>query len=111
MAQKKYVSLAKLGTFLTNLKTIFAPISHKHKVSDLTDYAVDGALSPTSTNPVQNKVIKAELGAISSNIQTLEGTLTNHTHEIASVNKLQETLDGFNENKTQVKFVIYGDDD
>lgn len=111
MAQKKYVSLAKLGTFLTNLKTIFAPISHKHKVSDLTDYTVDGSLSSTSTNPVQNKVLKAEFTSMSNSLQTLEGTLTKHTHEISGVNKLQETLDEFNENKTQVKFVIYGDDD
>ena len=30
---------------------------HKHKIADISDYKVDDALSDTSTNPVQNKVI------------------------------------------------------
>lgn len=33
---------------------------------------VDDALSSTSTNPVQNKVVKAELGKVNSNLDTLE---------------------------------------
>ena len=61
---KKYVSLSKLSFFLDNLKTIFSPLIHTHKISDISDYVVDSELSPTSTNPIQNKVLDAELNAM-----------------------------------------------
>lgn len=108
---KEYVTPRRLGSFLTQIKTLFASVSHKHKVSDLTDYVVDGALSPTSTNPVQNKVLDEEFEAVSTALQALETALDEHSHEIADINKLQETLDEFDANKTQVRFVIHGDDD
>lgn len=69
---KKYISLSRLSTFLDNLKTTFAAISHKHTVSDLTDYVVDTELSSTSTNPVQNNVIDAEFEAIGNAMGALE---------------------------------------
>lgn len=72
MAQKKYASLSTLNTFLDNLKDTFAALSHKHTMSDLTDYKVDTALSPTSTNPVQNKVVDAEFDAIATAMGALE---------------------------------------
>lgn len=108
---KEYVTPRRLASFLTQIKTIFSPISHKHKMSDLTDYVVDGVLSPTSTNPVQNKILDAEFEAVSAALQALESSLDEHTHEIADINKLQETLDEFSANKTQVNFVIHEDDD
>ena len=85
MAQKKYVSLSKLSTFLDNLKNIFASVSHKHTMSDITDYTVDSALSSTSTNPVQNKVLDAEFDAISDALGALDLAIdnkadTNHNH-------------------------------
>ena len=64
MSQKKYASLTTLQTFLDNLKTTFASITHKHKLSDIEDYTVDDALSSTSTNPVQNSVLNAEFEAV-----------------------------------------------
>lgn len=64
MSTKKYVSLAKLSTFLDNLKNTFALKSHTH--------TVDSALSDTSENPVQNKVINEEFDAISEGMGALE---------------------------------------
>lgn len=75
MATKKYVSLSKLSVFLGNLKNTFAALSHKHTMSDISDYAVDNALSPTSTNPVQNKVIDAEFEAISEAMAVFEAAI------------------------------------
>jgi hypothetical protein len=72
---KKYVSLNSLSNFLDNLSSKFASLSHKHALSDLTDYTpitVDNALSSTSTNPVQNKVLDAEFDAISDAMGALE---------------------------------------
>ena len=69
---KKYVSLTRLSTFLDNLSSKFASLSHKHTMADLTDYKVDTSLSSTSTNPVQNKVLDAEFDAISDALGALE---------------------------------------
>lgn len=69
---KKYVSLARLSDFLDNIKLIYAKIGHKHTVSDITDYKVDDELSPTSVNPVQNKVIDSEFEAIGQAMGALE---------------------------------------
>lgn len=85
MAQKKYVSLSKLSTFLDNLKNKFAVISHKHTMSDITDYKVDNALSSTSSNPVENKVLDAEFEAISTAMNALDSAIdgkadSSHTH-------------------------------
>lgn len=86
---KKYVSLSKLSTFLDNLKNTFAALSHKHTMSDITDYtgvAVDSELSNTSTNPVQNKVIDAEFDAMADAMGALELAIDGkadaaHTHD------------------------------
>lgn len=85
---KKYVSLSKLSTFLENLKSTFSTLSHKHTISDITDYTVDTALSSTSTNPVQNKVIDAEFDAMSDAMGALELAIdgksdSNHNHDSA----------------------------
>lgn len=65
MSQKNYVSLSKLSTFLDKLAGKFAALTHDHKLSEITDYSIDSALSPSSTNPVQNSVIDAEFEAVS----------------------------------------------
>lgn len=81
MANNKYVSLSKLQTFLEKLNDKFSQISHKHKITDITDYVVDPQLSPTSTNPVQNKVIDAELDAIATAMNALDSAIDNHNHD------------------------------
>ena len=75
MTPKKYVSLSKLSTFLDNLKSTFASLGHSHSLSDITDYKVDSQLSPTSTNPVQNKVLDAEFDTIGKSFSAIESAL------------------------------------
>lgn len=72
MAQNKYVSPSKLSIFLENLKSIFSPIVHNHKVSELTDYVVDTELSSTSTNPIANKTINDEFESVGDALGALE---------------------------------------
>ena len=86
MAIKKYISLSKLETFLDNLKNTFSNLSHNHTISDITDYTVDSALSSTSTNPVQNKVLDAEFEAVSTAMNVLEQSIdgkadSTHNHD------------------------------
>lgn len=89
MAQKKYVSISKLSTFLDNLRSTFAALSHSHKLSDITDYTVDTALSSTSTNPVQNKVLNEEFDAVADAMGALDLAIdgkadASHTHPEAT---------------------------
>lgn len=65
MAQKKYVSLSKLSTFLDNLKNIFATAEHEHSISDIKNLEVN------LNNKAEN----------------------NHIHEITDVTGLREDLD------------------
>lgn len=86
MSQKKYVSLSKLQTFLENLNNKFAKISHKHTVSDITDYKVDSQLSSDSASPVQNKIIKAEFDAVATAMNALDVAIdgkanASHSHD------------------------------
>lgn len=121
MAQKKYVSLTRLSSFLDNLKDTFALLSHKHTLSDISDYKVDTSLSSTSNNPVANKVVDAEFEAISEALTVYDLALddkadashthddryyteteidtklsgkanSSHTHDIGDVTNLQTTL-------------------
>lgn len=96
---KKYISLSKLSKFLDSLKETFAPLFHKHTISDITDFTIDKELSSTSTNPVQNKVINDELEAISEAFAVYESALDDkadesHNHIISDVTNLQSVLDG-----------------
>lgn len=81
MSTKKYVSLDKLTTFLNQLKKTFATITHKHTLSDISDYTVDSVLSETSTNPVQNKTINEEFDAVSEAMSVLESAIDTHTSD------------------------------
>lgn len=74
MAEKKnkYVSPEKLGVFLNNLKNIFSPLKHSHKIDEISDYTVDNELSANSTNPVANSALNAEFDAISDAMGALE---------------------------------------
>lgn len=63
MAKNKYLDLTGLNRFLTKLKTLFATVTHTHKIADVTDFAIDASLSSTSTNPVQNKAVKTALNS------------------------------------------------
>lgn len=110
---KKYASLDTLRTFLDNLSNKFANLTHSHTISDISDFTVDSSLSPTSVNPVQNRVLDAEFEAISEALNVYDTALDDkanvtHTHEITDVNNLQSTIDVINSNvdkKSQVQIV------
>ena len=91
---KKYVSLARLSNFLDNIKEMYSQIGHKHTTADLTDYThitVDSALSSTSNNPVQNKVLDAEFEAISKGIVALEQAIDGKADSAHDHNSLYYT--------------------
>lgn len=82
----KYVSPNRLSLFLENLKNIFSPLTHTHTVSELSDYAVDSELSPTSYNPVANNVINAEFDAVATAMSALDSAIDgkaslDHNHD------------------------------
>ena len=65
---------------------MFAPLTHKHSILDLTDYTIDSELSETSNNPVINKVVNAEFEAIGDAMGSLELAIDgkadiNHNHD------------------------------
>ena len=88
---KKYISLARLSNFLDNIKAKYSQIGHEHTVSDLTDYKVDDALSSTSTNPVQNKVIDAEFEAISDAMSALDSAIDDKVDKSTIIDNLTST--------------------
>lgn len=93
---KKYISLNRLSNFLDNLRSTFASLSHKHTVSDLTDYAVDSELSASSLNPVQNKVLNEEFNAVATAMNALEAaidTKSDSGHDHSSLYYTQTQLD------------------
>jgi hypothetical protein len=114
---KKYISLTRLSNFLDNIKEKYSQIGHKHTVSDLTDYtpiSVDNALSPTSTNPVQNKVLDAEFDAIGNAMGALELAIdnksdANHNHNDSYYTKIE--IDTSLSQKSQVKIITWEADD
>lgn len=57
----KYLNFDGLSHFLSKLRGVFSVVGHTHTKSEITDYVVDSAMSSTSTNPVQNKVINTAL--------------------------------------------------
>ena len=66
---KKYAGLGTLQAFLDGCKTLFANITHKHTMSDITDYTVDSELSSESINPVQNVVVNTAFEATKSELR------------------------------------------
>lgn len=109
MAKKKYASLASLQTFLENLREIFSPLVHTHKISDLTDYTVDSELSSTSTNPVQNSAIDAEFNAISDAMGALElavdgkaNATHNHDDLYYTEDEIDTKLSGINDSISNI---------
>lgn len=109
MAQKKYVSLSKLETFLTKLKSTFASLTHTHTISDITDYSVDSTLSSTSTNPIQNKVINEEFDAIADAMNVLEASIDTNLSTAKAYADAGDTttLEAAKEYADGVKEIIY----
>ncbi|MCI7208470.1 MAG: phage tail repeat domain-containing protein [Clostridium sp.] len=74
---------------ITNLQTTLdnkSDIGHIHSYKDLSDKPIiDSALSSTSTNAIQNKVVKNALDGKAN---------SSHNHSISNITNLQTTLDG-----------------
>ena len=74
---------------VTDTKNGFMSSSDKEKLDSIatgaTKTTVDSALSSSSTNPVQNKVINSALAGKAN---------TSHTHTISNITNLQTTLNG-----------------
>lgn len=114
MATKKYVSLSKLSTFLDNLKDTFATLSHKHTLSDITNFTIDTALSSTSNNPVANSVVDAEFEAVSQAMNILETSIdekadSSHNHDDRYYTKIEN--DNALAQKSQVQIITWEDTD
>lgn len=62
-----------LSHFLSKLTGVFSAIGHTHTKSEITDYVVDSAMSSTSTNPVQNKVVNTALNGKVPTSRTING--------------------------------------
>lgn len=93
------VVLSSLKTKLTELyNTLYAAKSHNHSYTDLSNKpTIDTALSNTSTNAVQNKVIYTELGkkVNTSDIKdNLTSTDTNKPLSAAQGKALKDAIDG-----------------
>lgn len=106
---KKYISLSKLSTFLDNLRNTFAELSHKHTLSDMTDYAVDTELSSNSFNPVANSTLNAEFDAIGDAMGALELSIDSHNHD--DVYYIKVEVDSALSQKSQVQIITWEDDD
>lgn len=87
---KKYAGLESLRAFLDGCRTLFASITHKHTISDITDYTVDSELSSESANPVQNKTINAEFDALADAMSDLRVAI-NEKIDSATVSETYET--------------------
>lgn len=71
--QHNFLDELGLGRVIDYIKTKFASLSHSHKLSEITDYTVDSAMSSTSINPVQNKVINSALSGKVPTSRTING--------------------------------------
>ena len=98
MAIKKYISLSKLTTFLDNLKNIFAPEKHTHKMSEIEDLTIDNTVSD-STNPVRSSAVNSALTSMKSELnKDIEDAISYTDTKIADlVNSAPETLDTLGE--------------
>lgn len=75
MSQEKnnFLDEIGLGRVINNIASVFAKITHSHKLSDITDYKVDTSLSSTSVNPIQNKVVNSALNGKVPTTRTVNG--------------------------------------
>jgi hypothetical protein len=109
------ISLNNLERFFNNLKTYIsnalnskANTSHTHTSSDITDLTVDSALSSSSENPVQNKVVKNALdGKLDVTDVFATWSYANGNLEIPNVfsNTVDSSLSNSSENPVQNKVI------
>lgn len=72
---KNFLDKDGVSRLIYNFKSLFATLSHKHEISDLTDYTVDSALSSTSTNPIQNKVVNEGFSLVANSLTSMQNSI------------------------------------
>lgn len=96
---KKYVSPSKLLVFLDNLKTIFSPLIHTHKIDDIAGIdekvdkssIVDNLTSTTTDQPLsalQGKVLQDQITEMNGTLAELmyeEIAISNFKHNVGTV--------------------------
>ena len=115
MSTSKYLNGNGLSEAWTNTKNYIASqllgksnVGHTHSMSDITDLTVDSALSSSSENPVQNKVVK---NALDSKLDVTDVFATwnyvNGNLEIPNVfsNTVDSSLSNSSENPVQNKVI------
>lgn len=95
---KKYASLDNLQTFKENIDEKFVTKVDANELSktidkklDASNYVIDSALSSTSENPVQNKVINEEFDAIAVAMNALELAIDDKA-DAEKVNEIDTTV-------------------
>lgn len=98
----KILDLLGLTELVELCKSNFAAIIHKHKIEDIEDYTVDGTLSATSTNPIQNKVVNSALVVMATDLDKIEeklDTIEEGANKIIIDSALNDTSSNPVENK------------
>ena len=72
----KYLDFLGLSYLVENIKNTFSKIGHTHTKSDITALIIDSALSNSSTNAVENKVVQAAI-SIKANQSDLDTHVNN----------------------------------
>lgn len=82
MAIMKVATLEKLGEFLAECKSVFAAITHKHKMSDLEDYTIIDNCESTNANAP----LSANQGTILNNrIEEINDALVNDVEDLQTL--------------------------
>lgn len=71
------VAVKGLGSAAYTNSSAYATADHTH--------TVDGSLSSTSTNPVQNKVVNSAISTLTSTVSTNTSSINNHTTAIGNL--------------------------
>ena len=101
--QHNFLDELGLGRVIDYIKTKFASLSHSHKLSEITDYTVDSAMSSTSTNPVQNKVINSALSGKVPTSRTINGKKLSSNITLSASDVGAATADDISTAKNEVQ--------
>lgn len=102
LALKSYVDEKEIDwDKINNKPNSYPPEEHTHTISQITDYVIDDNLNLVSTNPVQNKIITAEL-----NKKVNNSDLSNYYNKTEIDDKFDaiDLSDYYNKNEINNKF-------
>ena len=91
MAENEYSGINTLSRFLKNCINIFASKTHTHTIANIEDLTIDTSLDETSSNPVQNKVVKVALDGVAY-IDSTDNTDINDASTILETKDIVDNL-------------------